>query len=555
MVRYFCNTLLQCVETALPDRSEVIPLKKLLCLLLCLACCCGLLTGCGEEDVSFIYAVSGTPDTLDPQLADSDVERILAVNLFEGLFRLNAAGEPVPAACESYTVSEDGLTWTFTLRENLYYYTDPEDTEAVPVPVRAEDFAFALRRLFDRDGSSPYRQTFLDIEGAAAVAAGEAGAETLCVFSSGERTLLIRLVAPDTDLPRRLCCAGAMPCNPAFYEACEGTYGLEPKTLLGNGRFRLTLWSEENGVTLRRIDAAEGMVSKVRLVPAAGLRAEGLSPAQRLAQDITAGEFITGVPETDNCTLFSVQTMQLLFNCRNSQLADPAIRAGLAGVLYRSLPEDPGDGLSTAGGLVPDSVTFQGESWRSTAGSLLNAALPADAKDTYRQGLAALGKEKLSGITVLVPDTPEWHSLYEAISLGWQQQLSAFFSVRYLPEEEIRTAMRTGSYDIAFLTVRATQDSVAEALAAYRSNSTENPTGFADAAYDTLLTEALTSQTAAGKAAMLCEAERYLLSRWPVVPIVTLTDYFALAPGFSGVAALPFGPVLDFTDAAYAPQE
>jgi ABC-type oligopeptide transport system substrate-binding subunit len=216
MVRYFCNILPQCAETALPYRSEVIPLKKLLCLLLCLALCCGLFTGCGEDDTAFIYAVSGVPDTLDPQLADSDAERILAVNLFEGLFRLNAAGEPVPAACESHTVSADGLTWTFTLRENLYYYTDPEDASAVPVPVLAEDFVFALRRLFDRDGTSPYRQTFLDIEGAAAVAAGEAGPESLCVAATGDRTLVIRLIAPDADLPRRLCCAGAMPCNPAF---------------------------------------------------------------------------------------------------------------------------------------------------------------------------------------------------------------------------------------------------------------------------------------------------------------------------------------------------
>ena len=437
----------------------------------------------------------------------------------------------------------------------MYYYTDPEDTDAERIPVLAEDYVFALRRLFDRDGGSPYRQTFLDIEGAAAVAAGEAGPESLCVSSVNDRVLLIRLIAPDPDLPRRLCCAGAMPCNRAFYEATEGTYGLEPDTLLCNGQFRLTLWSESNGVTLRRIRSADGKVNRIRLVPADSLRAEDLTPAQRLAQEITTGEFITGVPKNEDSPLFCVQTMQLLFHCRNKQLANPDIRAGLAGILYQSLPEEPGEGVSTAGGIVPDSVTFHGDSWRGSAGSLLNAALPADAKATYRQGLAALGRDKLSGITVLVPDTPEWRSLYEAISLGWQQQLSAFFSVRYLPEEEIRTAVQNGDYDIAFLTVRAVQDSVSESLAAYRTDSTENPTGFADPVYDALLTEALEAQTAAQRSAALRKAEEYLLSRWPVVPIVTLTEHFAFAPGFSGVAAQPFGPVLDFTDAVYTPQD
>ncbi len=526
-------------------------LKKLLCLFLCFALCCGLFTGCGKEDISFIYAVSGTPDTLDPQLADSDVERILAANLFEGLFRLNAEGEPVPAACESYTVSSDGLTWTFTLREDMYYYTDPEDTEAVPVPVVAEDFVFALQRLFDRSGSSPYRQNFLDIEGAAAVTAGEAGPESLAVAAAGDRTLVIRLIAPDADLPRRLCCAGAMPCSRTFYEATEGTYGLEPDTLLANGLFYLTLWSNENGVTLRRVQPTDGMVNKVRLVPVESLRAEGLSAAQRLEQEITSGEFLTGVPETNADTLFCVQTMQLLFNCSGSQLSNADVRAGLASILYRSLPQELPEGISTAAGLVPDSVTFNGKSWRETAGSLLNAALPADAAAAYRQGLADLGKEKLSGITVLVPDTPEWHAFYETISLAWQQQLSAFFSVQYLPEEEILAAVQAGNYDIAFLTTRAVQNNIVDILAAYSTGSTENLTGFHDPAYDALLDTILTAQTAAQKTAALREAECHLLRLWPTVPIVTLTDHFALAPGFAGVAALPFGPVLDFAAATY----
>ncbi len=528
-------------------------MKKILCFLLCAALCCGLFAGCSESDASFVYVVSGTPDTLDPQLADSDVERILAVNLFEGLFRLNTEGEPVPAACESYTLSEDELTWTFTLREDLYYYTDPEQEDAVPVPVLAEDYVFALQRIFA--SNSPWRQNFLDIAGASAVLAGEAGAEELAVAAVGERTLIIRLIAPSADLPLRLCCAGAMPCNRTFYESTEGTYGLEPDTILTNGLFYLTLWSEENGVTLRRIAPQEGMVNRVRLVLAEGLRADGLTAAQRLEQLYTSGEFITGMPQTADVPLFSVQTQQLLFNCTDAQLSNADIRAGLAGVLFQSLPDQLPEGASTAGGIVPDSVTFDGKSWRETTGSLLNAALPQDAKAVYRQGLAALGREKLSGVTVLVPDTAEWRSLYESISLAWQQQLSAFFSVQYLPEEELLQQVRAGNYDIAFLTVRASQNNVIDILAACTEESSGNLTGFADAEYTTLLAEALAAQTAQHKADALARAEKYLLSRWPVVPILTLTDHYAVAPGFGGVAVSPFGPILDFAAATCSVQD
>ncbi len=91
-------------------------MKKLGCLLTVILLCCALLCGCGGDDGVFYAAVSGALRTLDPQLASTDTERIVAVNLFEGLFRLGADGKARPAACESHTVSADGLVWTFTLR-------------------------------------------------------------------------------------------------------------------------------------------------------------------------------------------------------------------------------------------------------------------------------------------------------------------------------------------------------------------------------------------------------------------------------------------------------
>ena len=151
---------------------------------------------------------------------------------------------------------------------------------------------------------------------------------------------------------------------------------------------------------------------------------------------------------------------------------------------------------------------------------------------------------------MLVPDTEEWRSLYAAVTLGWQQQLSAFFSVQYLPEAEILSRVRAGDYDIAFLGSRTVQDDVPAALAAYAQASTGNLTGYADAGFEALLGEARTAATVQQKQQLLREAELLLLSSWSVVPIVTAAEYFAVSPGFSGVAASPFGPVLDFTAAA-----
>ncbi len=64
-------------------------------------------------------ALGGEPATLDPRLAEDNAALALAQELFEGLTAEAADGSIVPGAAESWSVSEDGRTWTFRLRENL----------------------------------------------------------------------------------------------------------------------------------------------------------------------------------------------------------------------------------------------------------------------------------------------------------------------------------------------------------------------------------------------------------------------------------------------------
>lgn len=496
------------------------------------------LCGCGEEEGVFVGRIAEVPATLDPQLAATDGERIAAVNLFEGLFRLGADGQPQPAACQSYTVSEDGLTWTFTLREGLFYNDGDDKTPATPVT--AQDFVFALRRVLAPDSGSPYAGVFSGLAGAEALQNGNT--QALGAYAVRSDTLVLCLSAPDDQLPRKLCCPGAMPCNRAFFEAAEGTYGLNKSTLLANGAFRLTLWSDDNGLTLRRVQPQEGLVNKVRLLP--------LDPtedtAAALADGTLSGAFLTGMPPTDATETFCVQTRLLLFNCADPALAQPQVRGALAAVLYRALSDSDQEGVATGEGLVPDSITLGGRSWRAWAGDVRRDALPADPVASYREGLAAAGDSKLKNITVLLPDTAEWQALYQDISLAWQQQLSAFFSVQLLPEEEIAAAVADGDYQLAFVTHRAAEDDVAAELAYF--GGPDSPTGLDDPEVAALLADAVGAEAAD----RLRAAETRLLALWPAVPMQTLQEYYALAPGYGHVAATPLGPLLDFA-AATAP--
>lgn len=110
----------------------------------------------------FMYSDSGDttvsaylgqmPDSFDPALASTTEALTIVENTFSGLFAHDAEGRIVPALAESFDVSSDGLTYTFTLHEGLLW-SDGSDLDA-------SDFIFSWRRAADAFTGSPYRYLF-----------------------------------------------------------------------------------------------------------------------------------------------------------------------------------------------------------------------------------------------------------------------------------------------------------------------------------------------------------------------------------------------------------
>ena len=89
--------------------------------------------------------------TLDPQYCSTALERCLLKNCMEGLLRRLPDGTMAEGCAENYSVSADGLRYTFTLRENLQW-SDGE-------PLTAKDFVFAFQRIQQGSGSAAARYT------------------------------------------------------------------------------------------------------------------------------------------------------------------------------------------------------------------------------------------------------------------------------------------------------------------------------------------------------------------------------------------------------------
>ena len=107
----------------------------------CLVC---LVAGCNAS-IGNAQALhlgnSGEPQTLDPHRYNLRLEETILTDLFLGLTTFNARGEIVPGAALSWSTSEDGLRWTFKLREGLKW-SDGQ-------PLTAADFVYSFRRLLD----------------------------------------------------------------------------------------------------------------------------------------------------------------------------------------------------------------------------------------------------------------------------------------------------------------------------------------------------------------------------------------------------------------------
>jgi len=169
--------------------------------------------------------------SLDTNLAtDGDSFEVIA-DCIDGLTQMDADGAAQPALAESYDVSEDGLTYTFHLRDAKW--TDG-------TPVTANDFVFAWRRIAKEAGEYAYMMDEIgNIKGAAAIIHEGADPATMGVSAPDDKTFVVELDVPVSFFPSLMYFPTFYPINEAFYNSVGDTYGTSPETFLSNGAFVL----------------------------------------------------------------------------------------------------------------------------------------------------------------------------------------------------------------------------------------------------------------------------------------------------------------------------
>ena len=192
----------------------------------------------------FTVQYGPNPETLDPALNSAVDGGNTVITIFETLLIINENNEAVAGQAESWTTSEDGLTWTFTMRDGLKW-SDGTD-------LTAKDFEYSFKRMADPATAAPYAETCLGmIDGFEAAQAGDTDALNVKASDDG-KTLTIVLSYPCSYFDKMAAFASMSPVQQATVEANGDAWCTAAETFVSNGPYMITEWTPSERIVLSK---------------------------------------------------------------------------------------------------------------------------------------------------------------------------------------------------------------------------------------------------------------------------------------------------------------
>ena len=202
-----------------------------------------LLTACGQSEkkvdapktFSYVYAID--PSSLDYSVTSKSSTSDVIANVVDGLLENDKYGNLIPSLAEDWSVSKDGLTYTYKLRKGVKWYTSEGEEYA---EVKAQDFVTGLKHAADgkSDGLSLLQDS---IKGLAAYISGESNDfSTVGVKAVDDYTVEYTLNKPESFWNSKVTTATMLPVNEEFLNSKGSDYGAPtPSSILYNGPYLL----------------------------------------------------------------------------------------------------------------------------------------------------------------------------------------------------------------------------------------------------------------------------------------------------------------------------
>ena len=199
-----------------------------------------LMAACGSTqsnaaDKTYSYVFVSNPDTLDYITSTRGSTSSITTNLIDGLLENDKYGNLVPSMAESWTVSKDGLTYTYKIRQGAKWYTSEGEEYA---EVTAHDFVTGLKYAADKKAENLYLVRD-SIKGLADYVEGKTSDfETVGVKAVDDYTLQYTLNKPESYWNSKTTGGILSPVNEAFLKSKGDDFGsVTPSSILSNGPY------------------------------------------------------------------------------------------------------------------------------------------------------------------------------------------------------------------------------------------------------------------------------------------------------------------------------
>ncbi|MBQ2752208.1 MAG: peptide ABC transporter substrate-binding protein [Oscillospiraceae bacterium] len=495
--------------------------------------------GCGlnkPPKSTLRYDISGSPATLDPQYASRQSELAIINNSFEGLTAISPEGNVIPAAAESWEVSTDKKSYTFTLRDDIKWSNGDS--------VTADDFVFGLKRLFNPVAFSDAADDYLMIKNASDILSGNKNTQSLGVKALSEKELLIELEYADPSILTLLSRASASPCQKEFFDDQKGKYGLSAKNVICNGPFIVDSWGDDYVVIVKNPQYREKIaIDGVNLYFNRGDSVERFLEAKTDACLIPFYRF--GETKGLSGEMFYDQSWLMLFNRQKDILCSTEVRkAFLAsfdkGEMLSNIPEY----LKPYNGAIAPDAMMGGICYRDEAKLPTAAPLPSDARSAFFEAMEQLERNSMGKLSIIVSDFEPGPNIGGQLLREWQQKLSAYVNMEQLAYQQLIDRTQRGDFDIAIAPLVSQSDSLIDRFRLIEALEPEGDTTLSD-----MLSAARQQPDTAKSAKLLSKAEQYIIDQYIALPLFCSPSLFSLGEGIEGVYYNDINGTVYFADA------
>ena len=528
-------------------------MKKFLAVLASLAMMVSL-TGCGgggsDGDILY-YALDTEAKSLDSTVATDGASFTAIAQFVEGLTARDEDGEIALNLAEDAETSEDGLTWTFKIRDDANWENGD--------PVTANDFVYAWTRLLKNGGeySSMFGPDGANIVNATAIMEGTMEADQLGVEATDDKTLVVHLVTPCAYFLELMNFAVFYPQNEAFIkEVGEDNYATSADNLLSCGPFKVTDYQQGSRITYEKNE---------EYFNADAVQLDGVEIYQSVSPDTGTMGFENGdydfVPisfemvdqYTDSDAYYTYQQGYMhfiMFNYQNEQLQNINLRRAINLAVDRSdfAKNVLKDGSVAAQGFVPSGLTLspQETDFRDDAGSYLSYDL-TQAQQYLDAALQELGVSEIT-LELLYGNN---EAPNDTAAEYLESALSKLNGLNIEMKVESKNArledMTNGNFDMAVTRWGPDYADPTTYLTLYSTTNSNNDGKYSNVAYDEILNQITTAADASTRWQLMIQAEKMLMDDYAMVPIFEKggcalwnTDYEGLVIRVTGPNVLKY---------------